>query len=796
MPPPVAGDEIGADSFRRDTSCRVQRIVSRDGLANQVHLTPRRALLLLLVCSTVVRFVLALRVQAMSIMPDEAVFAMSGRSFWRTGHYSLLDADASFYGLYALVAGLPLAVLGPDTGVPAVKLLQALLVSSTAALTYAWARRLTGPWWSLAAAAATAALPALGYSGLIMSETLYLPAATLALLAMTIALQSPTRAHQCFAVLALLAAALVRVQGLVLVPTFVLAVLLLAWFTRDRASVRRFVPSFIVFTLAGGAIAILYLVGVVARPLGAYTPVAQSQYELGSVLLWILRHAGDAFLVVLGIPLIAMLLLGVQAARGAERDGRFAGTLAVALAYTGLVVVQAGIFASEFVDQLGERYLITIAPPLFVVFVVWLARGMPRPQPVASVVAVCVALPALLLPTHRLVTQFATVDAFMLVPLLRLREVSSLLTLQLVWTMSVVALVVVVLALPQRFAPMLAAGVAVALVVASGFAAKDLERWTHAERTFLFGSSDLRWIDEATKENVLYVYGGDPYWNRVWQTAFWNEKVVAVAALPTEARRARDLVSGSLPGRASAVLTPDGRVERPDGSRPEERMVVAFDDVVVVGKRVPTQTAPPGYSLWRIDGPPVVVQWTQGLSSTREIRNLATVTIPGCVPGALSVDLASLGDARAVSLSVNGSHVGRVAVPAGGSWRGVIPAPSVADGDSLCVFGFHSAGGVRLGRATFEQGETRSGRNTPKANEPSVNTALLGLQVAYCVRGVFTMLLYGEPASDPAYRGATAARFVDGKGLTCDAPPAGFRRRRFAGEAEHVPAGFYPYYAP
>jgi len=61
-------------------------------------------------------------------------------------------------------------------------------------------------------------------------------------------------------------------------------------------------------------------------------------------------------------------------------------------------------------------------------------------------------------------------------------------------------------------------------------------------------------------------------------------------------------------------------------------------------------------------------------------------------------------------------------------------------------------------------------------------------------RGTFLNLRTDQPARDAHYTGATLARFVEGKGLTCDAPPAGFVQSGLAGDAQHVPEGLYAYY--
>jgi uncharacterized repeat protein (TIGR01451 family) len=61
--------------------------------------------------------------------------------------------------------------------------------------------------------------------------------------------------------------------------------------------------------------------------------------------------------------------------------------------------------------------------------------------------------------------------------------------------------------------------------------------------------------------------------------------------------------------------------------------------------------------------------------------------------------------------------------------------------------------------------------------------------------GQFLNLVYGQPAADDHYAGAILAWFVEGEGLTCDSPPAGYTNRGLAGAAQHVPAGVYGYWA-
>jgi len=62
--------------------------------------------------------------------------------------------------------------------------------------------------------------------------------------------------------------------------------------------------------------------------------------------------------------------------------------------------------------------------------------------------------------------------------------------------------------------------------------------------------------------------------------------------------------------------------------------------------------------------------------------------------------------------------------------------------------------------------------------------------------GTFLDLLIGEPAQNGHYTGAVPANFVQGLGLTCNGPPAGYVRRGFAADAKHIGSGIYPYYVP
>jgi hypothetical protein len=60
--------------------------------------------------------------------------------------------------------------------------------------------------------------------------------------------------------------------------------------------------------------------------------------------------------------------------------------------------------------------------------------------------------------------------------------------------------------------------------------------------------------------------------------------------------------------------------------------------------------------------------------------------------------------------------------------------------------------------------------------------------------GTFLDLTVGAPLHDAHYAGATPANFVEGLGLTCSGPPAGYVRRGFASAEQRVIGGIYAYY--
>ena len=93
-----------------------------------------------------------------------------------------------------------------------------------------------------------------------------------------------------------------------------------------------------------------------------------------------LLHFAELPLSVGVLPACALLvLLGLAFRRGGTRNEAERAFLAVTTAAVAWIVVEVAVFASRFSLRIEERYMFFLAPLLFLAFVLWLDRGLPRP---------------------------------------------------------------------------------------------------------------------------------------------------------------------------------------------------------------------------------------------------------------------------------------------------------------------------------------------------------------------------------------------------------------------------------
>jgi hypothetical protein len=638
------------------------------------RLTPRQAwaaLAALVLVSTAFRAWAAVSVPVPWIAPDEMVYGLLGRSLYLHGSLEILGGPTPFYSLLVpALVGFPLSAFGLATGLDVTQGLQAFVMSLAAVPVYLWARSMVSRRAALVAAALTVAAPGLTYSGLLMSEVLFYPLLVIAAWAMAEAIARPTRLTQGLLVVAVLAVCATRVQGIVLLPVAVTAVLVDAWLARSWANLRRLVPAAAVL----GGLAVVWVawrVGSGAGTLGSYEVISSTPFSVGAAAKFVVYHLASVLIVCGLFPAGAVAVMFVRAALRGERDPRIRAYLAVATSLTVWLVLEIGVFASYYSDRIVERNLIALAPVLFVGLVLWLEAGAPGTLAERAAVAVVAAVVLLVVPVRRLVTIFDVHDAMTLVPLYKLRTASSPGTMVAVYlvVVAVVALGFAVLrGRALRFVP---AVMLVALVAASVVSARFVVDEAQAQqRTFL--GKKPGWVDRKADGPVAYLYDGEPSWNGVWETLFWNDRI----------ERIYDLGDAEVPGplpQAHAEVRRDGTLFLPPSAPRPGRYAVASTWITLAAEKVKqikqhglTQE---GLTLWRVDPPLRFLTWKTGIQPNGDVSATHTARLRAysCKRGIFRLTMI-VKQPETVEIRVNGRLARRltfrVPIP---SWHGEFP---------------------------------------------------------------------------------------------------------------------------
>jgi Dolichyl-phosphate-mannose-protein mannosyltransferase len=560
------------------------------------------ALTALVGVSTLLRLWGALRVPSPWFTPDEMVYSELGRSLWESGSLTILGHTTPFFSLvYPALVGPFLSLGNLTLGYSLLKGVQALVMSLTAVPVFLWARSLVRPRWALVAALLTLAVPGLAFAGFVMTEVAFYPVICVVAWAMARALERPTAGRQALAVAGIALATATRLQAIVLVPVLVLAILLKAALDRTwLGGVRRFAPL-VGSLLAVGAAGVAFKLARGGSPLGsvlgAYKVTGHVSYGVGDAVRFAIYHAADLLLMTALLPVVAVVLVLVEAAAGRERSEAVRAYLAVTGSLCLGFVAEVGLFTSRLLGRLAERNLLALAPIVFIGFVIWLDRGLPR-RLVPTALASLGALGLLLyLPWDRFVTAAAQPDAFSVIPLYRLRVNYPGLDTRLVVVLGAVELLAMAAFLPRRRAWILPLAVFVLFVGASVSATQVVSHQARLFRLVMVGP-DRRWIDKHAPGPVAYVYTGELGWSGgapVWTNLFWNRRI----------RRVYDLGAapalGPLPQR-KVVPDGQGRLRLEDGRQVEARYVVAVGGLQLVGTPI-VDSRPAPLVLWKITPP-------------------------------------------------------------------------------------------------------------------------------------------------------------------------------------------------
>jgi hypothetical protein len=648
----------------------------------------------LFVAAVALRLIVALRVPSPWIMPDEFLYAELGRGAYERHSLDVLGHTAPFYSLvHPLLIGAPLSFAEPELGYKLAKSLQVVVMMCAAFPAYAWARSLVPPRWALLAGALTLVPPALAYSGLLVTEATFYPAFVLAAWASARAIARPTLAAQGFAVAAIVMAAAIRLQALVLLPAFATAVVLAALLARRARLVGRLAPAFGGLLVAFVAWLAFQLgrTGGAADVLGGYASAADVGYSSGAAVRFVAYHLGDVLLFTAVLPVCAVASLAFVAITERDRDVDLLAYLAVSVSFVAWMILEVGIFASQHVHHLAERNLFHVAPLLFVGLVVWLERGATRTPASAVVIALCALLLLVALPVQRFAELGALHNEFTLVPLYRLIVRFPDLDLDLLVPSAALALLGFFVLGSRR--SLVALGVLlVPLGAAASVSSSDfvLEQATAAERSTFDGPAP-RWIDETAAGRVAYLYDGPRFYPGVLQTVFWNRRVVALFELPWA--RVPSIPRGvgqrlSI-GRESGDLAGLGSI----------RYVVAPVTLTLAGTELDRRG---GLVLTRLEGRPRIVRRLHGFHGDGTIAGRAGLRVYACRGGMLLLDVRTGPKPARIAVTRNGMSHLRLRVGRGQRRHLEIPLTVPhGTGARVCTVEFEVREAVRTERIRF-----------------------------------------------------------------------------------------------
>jgi Dolichyl-phosphate-mannose-protein mannosyltransferase len=587
----------------------------------------------IVIISALVRYVFGRGTPAPWIMVDELIYSELAKSLADSGRFLVRGEATAAYGIVypALIAPAWALFESVPQAYAAAKAINALVMSLAAVPAYFLARRVLTEPLALAAAALTVAVPSMVYTATLMTENAFYPLFLAAALAMVLWLERPTALRTAIVLGVSLVAYLTRQQALALLPALLTAPLLVA----GRAAFRRYA---LVYGLGAAGVIGIILVQVARgrSPLGifgAYEVAGRADYSVGEVAKWFAYHLGELSLSLGVVPFAALILLALMPRQLTERDRIF---VAAALSLSFWLVLEVAIFASEQTFRIEERNMFYVGPLFFIALLVWIERGLSRPQPATAVAAmVAVGLP-LVIPYDDFIGLNAVSDTVALLPLGWLVEHGLALShASLVVLAGSVLAGLAFLFVPRRYALVLPALVLVYFAV-SQHPIVSQHRFRSAQH--LFGGITAKhrdWIDRAvgSDADVSLVWTGTSDKFTVWENELFNRSVGDVYTTGPA-------VPGGLAQTPVKVDRRTGYVRGPDGRVSAEYLLtdasVALDGTVVAEDKRKRML------VYRVDGPLRQLAFVDGLyPQDTWSKKYVTYTRHDCRGGALAVELES-----------------------------------------------------------------------------------------------------------------------------------------------------------
>lgn len=528
------------------------------------------------------------------LFADELDYAQLARSIAETGRPGRRGDPESFATLYAYLTAPAWLIDRTQTAYDAAKYIGVVSMTATVFPAYALARLVVSRRPALFAAVAAAAIPALTYSSLLLTETLAYPFATLCFFLVGKALLSRRPAWIAAAAAACLVAPLVRGQLAVLPAVFAGAGVLMAW-SSEGARARRRGWSALEWVAAAAVILVAALVAseLIGRRWGQWAVATRYPGDMLEHGIW----AAGALTIGLGV-LPVLTAIAVWPGRSATPAYRPFVCLLVA-ATSGFVLyaaAKAAYLASFFESRVVERNVIYLSPLLLAGAALWLEHRRVRLPLLAGAVALVaylvVATPYQLDPSGL----YADAPSLSILSWANQRLGWSEATIQAA-LLALVALVAAALWLGSgplrgRRAGYLAAGLATVTlvwIVAAELVASDASD-AFSDKLASELPAPLDWVDRATG-GAPTAYLGQSILNpnHVQLLEFWNRSLEHVASLD-------DTAPGPGPTPTLRLADPNGSL----ASAPDVRYVLADLGVEPQGTPVAQEGR---WTLYRLDGP-------------------------------------------------------------------------------------------------------------------------------------------------------------------------------------------------
>jgi len=597
--------------------------------------TPRFAVGLVVVASTLLQTLLAWRRPTPGYFPDEYMYAELGRSLLESGAPLVREQSAHFLPLlYPLLTAPAWLWEDVEQAYRTIQLLNSVAMSLAAIPAFLLARRLgVGDRLAVSAAALAVLLPELLYSSAAMAETVAYPLALGTVAAAVAAFERPTVGRQLLVLGFGGLAAFTRLQLAVLPLCYLVA--LVAVGLRERRlrgtlSEHRFAAGAIGLALVGG------VTGALAGTVGIYGDVTAYSVQplvaangFGANALVLAYAAG--WVIVPGALIGLALALARPRGRAELGFGAFVGAELALLLAQAAVVGDAG--------RVQERYAMYALPLLVVAFALYASRGWPHLRAHVLLAAVA-ATAAAVVPLAGYAAGGGSSQSLVLAALRelerRLGDVGLASLAVAAGAALISAAVLGVAAARRAYATPVAVALTALAALATTAAAFAYQQDGRTALRTAFLAPEPSWVDEAGAGQVTLLVAPRSTRADLLGTLFWNRSVRQLA-----------LLDGADRPDAFAALEPavdaTGRLDLPAGP-----LLVDGHGSTVLLRGAERLGAGPTKTLWRTSERPQLQllfagRYFSGLLATEGGMRVWPAEPGGRLSGWLELELAAAG---------------------------------------------------------------------------------------------------------------------------------------------------------